>query len=38
MDTSDVTVTATTITHGTDWTLTGTFDSTGATAPTFACT
>ena len=35
MDTSDVTVAATTISHGTDWTLTGHFDATGATPPTF---
>lgn len=35
LDTSDVTVTATTLSHGGDWTVTGHFDSTGATAPTF---
>jgi prepilin-type N-terminal cleavage/methylation domain-containing protein len=34
---SDTQVTNTTIKHGTDWTLTGTFDASGATAPTFAC-
>jgi prepilin-type N-terminal cleavage/methylation domain-containing protein len=32
-----VAATATTLKHGTDWTLTGTFDATGATAPVFAC-
>jgi prepilin-type N-terminal cleavage/methylation domain-containing protein len=37
LDTGEVAVTATTLKHGTDWTLTGVFSATGATAPTFSC-
>ena len=36
LDTTGTTVTATTIKHGTDWTLTGTFAA--ATPPVFNCT
>lgn len=38
LDTGGLTVAATTVKHGTDWTLHGVFDAAGAAAPAFNCT